>query len=205
MVLEHSMSIFWTSICTSVTNGFEAGRRVGSRVVRVHLQVQPDGAAVCRHENWARGRLLEVEVCSPQLFFHSLPWEVRRWSDKLLTTLRNPPLHNPPPHPTPTPLCHRGAALMGGKASHRLTSPCFWTSLTVPASLLPAQHLAFKFSPPPPPPHRSHLLSCQSGSVLWGLFIYNSGGLKHTRNVKISTSGDFDEICLLVFAGFIKV
>lgn len=151
-------------------------------------------AAVCRHENWAHGRLLEVEVCSPQLFFHSLPWEVRRWGDKLLTTLRSPP----------TPLCHRGAALMGGKASHRLTSPCFWTSVTLSCLFAPSPALGFQVQPPPPP-HHSHLLSCQSGSVLWGLFIYNSGGLKHTRNVKISTSRDFDEICLLVFAGFIKI
>lgn len=156
-------------------------------------------AGVCRHENWAHGRLLEMEVCSPQLFFHSLPWEVRRWGDKLLTTLRNPP--------HPPSLCHRGAALMGGKASHRLTSPCFWTSLTLPASSLPAQHLAFKFSPPPPHPTlpRSHLPSCQSGSVLWGLFIYNSGVLKRTRNVKISTSGELDEMCSLVFAAFINI
>lgn len=145
----------------------------------------------CKHENWANGTLLEVEVCSPQLFFHSLPWEVRRWDDKLLTTL-------PTPHPSLPP----GRSTDGRKASHRLTSPCFWTWLSLPAALLPALHVAFKFSAPPP--YRSHLFPV-SGSVLWGLFIYNIGGLKHTRNVKISTSRELDEICSLVFAGFINI
>lgn len=97
----------------------------------------------CKHENWANGTLLEVEVCSPQLFFHSLPWEVRRWDDKLLTTL-------PTPHPSLPP----GRSTDGRKASHRLTSPCFWTWLSLPAALLPALHVAFKFSAPP---YRSHL------------------------------------------------
>lgn len=92
----------------------------------------------CKHDNWANGTLLEVEVCSPQLFFHSLPWEVRRWDDKLLTTL-------PTPHPSLPP----GRSTDGRKASHRLTSPCFWTWLSLPAALLPALHVAFKFSAPP--------------------------------------------------------
>lgn len=148
-------------------------------------------AAVCRHENWAHGRLFEVEVCSPQLFFHSLPWEVRRWGDKLLTTLRNPPHPHPPLPP--------GCSTDGRKS---LASPHLTLFLNFAYSsclFSPSPALGFQVQPPTPtPPHHSHLLSCQSGSVLWGLFIYNSGGLKHTRNVKIITSRDFDEICLLV-------
>lgn len=159
-------------------------------------------AWVCRHENWAHGRLLEVEVCSPQLFFHSLPWEVRRWDDKLLTTLRKPP----PPHPTP---CHRGAALMGGKPHIASPHPVFELRLlSLPLRFQPYTSLSSSASPTPPYPpalYRSHLFPVKSGSVLWGLFIYNSGVLKHTRNVKISTSREFDEICLLVFAGFINI
>lgn len=147
-VLEHSTSIFWTSICTSVTNGFEASRRAGSRVVRVHLQVQSDGLL-----QFADMRIGPMGGCwrwkcaAHSCFFHSLPWEVRRWGDKLLTTLRNLP-HNPP---FATGVQHWWEE-KPRLASHRLTSPCFWTSLTLPASLLPAQHLAFKFSPPTPPP-----------------------------------------------------
>lgn len=142
------MSIFWTSICTSVTNGFEASRRAGSRVVRVHLQVQSDGLL-----QFADMRIGPMGGCwrwkcaAHSCFFHSLPWEVRRWGDKLLTTLRNLP-HNPP---FATGVQHWWEE-KPRLASHRLTSPCFWTSLTLPASLLPAQHLAFKFSPPTPPP-----------------------------------------------------
>lgn len=43
---------------------------------------------------------------------------------------------------------------MGGKPHIASPHPCFWTSLTLPASPLPALHFAFKFSVPPPPhPH----------------------------------------------------
>lgn len=72
-------------------NGLKPSRYVRSHVAWAHLQIQYDSLLeFCRQENRAHGKLLEVEVCSPQLFFHLLPWEVRRWDDKLLTTLHIP-------------------------------------------------------------------------------------------------------------------
>ena len=77
----------------------------------------------------AHGTVFEEQgVCSPQLVFPLLLWEVRRVRGSTFNYL---PL---PSHPIPPSATGHGMHGRTGVRRKGLRPPCFWTSLSVPAS-----------------------------------------------------------------------
>lgn len=105
-------------------------------MVRVHLQVYILWVCVCMLLFQAHGTLFEARgVCSPQLFSAHNHMRSGGLEDRLLTTL--------PYLPTPSPAFATGTRhwwkeRREAERSPTPPHPSFWTSLTVPASSLPA-------------------------------------------------------------------